>query len=154
MAKRVTYKQQDKFDIANNNKAERDSTHTGEAKLIREIEGLVQGPHHRKRSKYRDPKYIDEYEAQLQGPPQNRYGGRRNLRLRDFRGNTYGAAGPCRSYSAEERAKFEAELRAAGTIQSQPELARRRQGACVDVLARSQPAQSQQLARRKRRHYW
>ena len=114
MTKRITSKQNNKFHVANDNDAP--SSGTDEAKLIREIEELVQGPRRRERSKYHDPKYIDAYELRLRGPAQNRYGGHRTRKLRGFKGNTYGAAGPCRRCSPEERAKIEAKLRAEGTI--------------------------------------
>lgn len=39
----------------------------------------------------------------LRGPSQNRYGGQRTQRMRGFRNNTYGAAGPCRVFSREEQ---------------------------------------------------
>ena len=71
----------------------------------------------RKKAGYSEPKTMREYQPHLQGPSQNRFGGHQSQRMRGFRGNTYGAAGPCRRLTAEEQAKVEADLRARGTIE-------------------------------------
>ena len=64
-----------------------------------------------KKAKYSEPKRISEYERHLQGPPQNKHGGRRTQKLRGFNGNSSGAAGPCRTLSAEGKARVQADLR-------------------------------------------
>src|SRR4051794_28244988 len=64
-----------------------------------------------KKTGYSEPKRISEYERHLQGPSQNKHGGRRTQRLRGFSGYSRGAASPCRTLSAEEKAKVQADLR-------------------------------------------
>jgi hypothetical protein len=53
---------------------------------------------------------LHDYEPALRGEPQNRWGGHRNTRLNGY-GDSYGAAGPCRSLTGEEleaaKAKYE-----------------------------------------------
>src|SRR3954452_10447186 len=65
----------------------------------------------RKKARFSEPKTIDEYEEHLRGPRQNRFGGRRTTKILGLKGNTYGAASPCRTLSAEERAKVQEDLR-------------------------------------------
>jgi hypothetical protein len=48
-----------------------------------------------------------DYPRELRGPPNNRYGGHRALRIRGFRGNTYGPAGPVRRFTREEIREYE-----------------------------------------------
>jgi hypothetical protein len=61
-------------------------------------------------------KSLGDYPPELRGPPQNRYGGHNTVHMRVFKDNTFGAAGPCRTYSAKERAHVEQELRAKGLL--------------------------------------
>jgi hypothetical protein len=75
----------------------------------------------RKKARYNEPKTIGEYAPHLQGPSQNRFGGHKTQRICGLKGNTYGAAGPCRRYTAEERAELEADLRARGSIEPEEE---------------------------------
>ena len=70
----------------------------------------------RRKAPYKDPKTIGEYEPHLQGPTQNKYGGHKSQQVRGLRGNTYGAASPCRTLTPEEKAKVEADLRAKGML--------------------------------------
>jgi hypothetical protein len=65
---------------------------------------------------YKEPKRLYEYEAYLQRPPQNKFGGHRTSRIKGLRGNTFGAASPCYVYTKEEREAFEAGLRARGML--------------------------------------
>ena len=69
-----------------------------------------------KKAGYSEPKTISEYEPHLRGPTQNKYGGHKSQQVRGLRGNTYGAAGPCRTLTPEEKAKVEADLRAKGML--------------------------------------
>ena len=50
---------------------------------------------------------MGQYSRELQGPAQNRFGGLQTQRIRGFRGNTYGAAGSVKIYTAEEIRQFE-----------------------------------------------
>jgi hypothetical protein len=52
---------------------------------------------------------MDQYPRDLQGPAQNRFGGLQTQRIRGFRGNTYGAAGPVKIYTAEQIRRYEIE---------------------------------------------
>ena len=72
--------------------------------------------HSQKASDYKEPKRLYEYEAYLQGPPQNKFGGHRTSRIKGLRGNTFGPASPCYTYTEEEKAAFEAGLRAEGML--------------------------------------
>ena len=65
---------------------------------------------------YKEPKRLDEYEAHLQGPPQNKFGGHRSSRIRGLRGNTFGPASPCYSYTKEQREALEQILREKGEL--------------------------------------
>lgn len=60
-----------------------------------------------KKTKGRDR--MDRHPPELRGPAHNRYGGYQMQRERGLRGNTYGAAGPVKKYSAEEIRQFEVE---------------------------------------------
>ena len=82
------------------------------AKLYDEI--LRETP--RKKAGRREPKTIRGYEPHLRGPSQNKYGGHQSQRMRGLRGNTYGAASPCRTLPEEEKAKVEADLRERGML--------------------------------------
>lgn len=59
---------------------------------------------------------LQDYPKELRGPPNNRFGGYRNVAIKGFKGNTYGAASPCRTLSEEERLKVEEELREKGLL--------------------------------------
>src|SRR4051795_13636673 len=52
----------------------------------------------RRKAKPSEPKTIREYDPGLQGPSQNKYGSRRTQKIKDFKGNTYGPAGPCKTF--------------------------------------------------------
>ena len=82
------------------------------AKLYDEILQETPG----KKAGYSEPKTISEYAPHLRGPTQNKYGGHKSQQVRGFRGNTYGAASPCRRFTEEEKAKVEADLRAKGML--------------------------------------
>src|SRR4029078_3556598 len=60
-----------------------------------------------KASDYKEPKRLDEYEAHLQGPPQNKFGGHSSSRIRGLRGNTFGPASPCYVYTQDAREALE-----------------------------------------------
>ena len=49
---------------------------------------------------------VNELPRHLRGLSQNTYGGHNSTPLTGFRGATYGAAGECRTYSAEQRAEW------------------------------------------------
>src|SRR6478672_1823559 len=68
---------------------------------------------------YKEPKRIYEYEAHLQGPPQNKFGGHRTSRIKGLRGNTFGPAGPCYTYTKQEREALERILREKGELEPQ-----------------------------------
>jgi hypothetical protein len=61
-------------------------------------------------------KRLNDLPKHLQGPPQNRYGGYRNQRLRALKGSTFGPANKGRSYSPEEIKAYEEERRRKGTF--------------------------------------
>ena len=63
-----------------------------------------------------EPMKLIDYDPELRGPPQNRFGGYRTQRVRALRGGTYGPAGPCYVYSEEERIAFEVDLRRRGML--------------------------------------
>jgi hypothetical protein len=65
---------------------------------------------------YKEPRRLCEYDPHLQGPAQNKFGGRRTQKIKGLRGNTYGAASPCRTLPKEERDAVEADLRARGML--------------------------------------
>lgn len=60
---------------------------------------------------------IGNYPRYLRGLVTNRHGGNQLQHERGFKGNTYGAAGPVRVYTEEERRKYENELRKRGDLQ-------------------------------------
>ena len=62
------------------------------------------------------PKILHDYDQELRGPAQNRYGGRQVQRVRAFPGGTYGPAGSCRIYSDEEKAEVAKELARKGLL--------------------------------------
>ena len=72
-----------------------------------------------KASDYKEPKRLYEYEAYLQGPPQNKFGGHRTSRIKGLRGNTFGPASPCYSYTKEQREALERILREKGKLEPQ-----------------------------------
>ena|SRR6516162_405704 len=61
-------------------------------------------------------KCLTDYPPELRGPPQNKYGGHNCARMRVFKDSTFGPASPCRSFSSDERAQVERDLRAKGYI--------------------------------------
>ena len=61
--------------------------------------------------RYREPTKLREYDPALRGPPQNRFNGHRTSHIKGLKGNTFGAAGKCRTYTPEKRAQLEEELR-------------------------------------------
>ena len=73
--------------------------------------------HSQNASDYKEPKRLYEYEAYLQGPPQNKFGGHRTSRIKGLRGNTFGPAGPCYTYTKEEREALERDLRENGGLE-------------------------------------
>ena len=46
---------------------------------------------------------LNDYPPELRGPPQNRFGGHRTEAIRGFRGNTYGAASECVTFTNEQK---------------------------------------------------
>jgi hypothetical protein len=46
---------------------------------------------------------LNDYPPELRGPPQNRFGGHRTEAICGFRGNTYGAASECVTYTEEQK---------------------------------------------------
>ena len=64
----------------------------------------------------KEPKRLYEYEAYLQGPPQNKFGGHRTSRIKGLRGNTFGPASPCYTFTKEEREDLERDLREKGGL--------------------------------------
>jgi len=64
----------------------------------------------------KEPTKLTEYDPELRGPPQNRFGGHRTQQIRGLRGGTYGPAGPCYTYSASERVALAEELRRRGML--------------------------------------
>jgi hypothetical protein len=59
---------------------------------------------------------LKDYPHELRGPPQNRFGGHKTIRIKAFPGSTFGPASPCRKYSRAECVQVERELRAKGCI--------------------------------------
>ena len=113
---KVKTKKSRKKIVARNNNRRQNKNSREEAKFIREYDELLPGSP-RKKARYNEPKTIGEYAPHLQGPSQNRFGGHQTQQICGLKGNTYGAAGPCRRLTAEEQAKVEADLRAKGTIE-------------------------------------
>lgn len=54
--------------------------------------------------------------ADLRGPPNNKYGGHRNWRMRGIKGSKFGAASPVRKPAKAEWAEIENNLRAQSLI--------------------------------------
>jgi hypothetical protein len=104
-----------KTTVTQNNKRRQRKNSREEAKFVREYEELLPGSPRRK-APYKEPTTIREYPAHLQGPSQNKHGGHQSQRMRGLRGNTYGAAGPCHTFTAEEKAKVKADLRTKGIL--------------------------------------
>ncbi|MGY4300444.1 hypothetical protein ACVWXN_008539 [Bradyrhizobium sp. i1.4.4] len=72
-------------------------------------------------SKLSNPTNIEErlignYPSHLRGMATNRYGGNILQHERGLRGGTYGAAGPARVYTEEQRKKYESDLRQRGDL--------------------------------------
>jgi hypothetical protein len=114
-ARKVKAKNSPKKIVTRNNNRRQNKNSREEAKFIREYDERLPGSP-RKKAPYNEPKSIGEYAPHLQGPSQNRFGGHKTQRICGLRGNTYGAAGPCRTLTAEEQAEVEADLKAKGTI--------------------------------------
>ena len=64
-----------------------------------------------------EERLIGTYPSHLRGMATNRYGGNNLQHERGLRGGTYGAAGPARTYSEEQRKKYESDLRLRGELQ-------------------------------------
>jgi hypothetical protein len=64
-----------------------------------------------------EDRLIGNYPSHLRGMATNRYGGNNLQHERGLRGGTYGAAGPVRVYSEEERKQYESDLRERGELQ-------------------------------------
>jgi hypothetical protein len=67
---------------------------------------LLKTPSDRRR---KGPSLLD-YAPELRGPSNNRYCGHQALRLRGFRGGTYGPAGLVKKYTPEEIQDYEREF--------------------------------------------
>lgn len=63
-----------------------------------------------------EERLIGNYPSHLRGMATNRYGGNILQHERGLRGGTYGAAGPARVYTEEQRKQYEAELRQRGDL--------------------------------------
>lgn len=63
-----------------------------------------------------DERLIGNYPSHLRGMATNRYGGNSLQHERGLRGGTYGAAGPARVYSEEQRKQYENDLRQRGEL--------------------------------------
>lgn len=63
-----------------------------------------------------EERLIGNYPFHLRGMATNRYGGNSLQRERGLRGGTYGAAGPARVYSEEQRKQYENDLRERGEL--------------------------------------
>lgn len=59
---------------------------------------------------------LQDYPPELRGPPNNKYGGHRNISIEGFPGGTYGPASPVRILSAEECEEVEADLKRRGLL--------------------------------------
>jgi len=59
---------------------------------------------------------IGNYPSHLRGMATNRYGGNNLQHERGLRGGTYGAAGPARVYTEEQRRQYESDLRQRGEL--------------------------------------
>lgn len=56
--------------------------------------------------KNRDMNRLENWPTHLRGEAQNKFGGHKVQKLRGYRGNTYGAASECKSYTAEQKAAW------------------------------------------------
>lgn len=63
-----------------------------------------------------EERLIGNYPSHLRGMATNRYGGNSLQHERGLRGGTYGAAGPGRVYSEEQRKQYENDLRERGEL--------------------------------------
>lgn len=63
-----------------------------------------------------EERLIGNYPLHLRGMATNRYGGNSLQRERGLRGGTYGAAGPARVYTEEQRKQYEIDLRQRGEL--------------------------------------
>lgn len=63
-----------------------------------------------------EERLIGNYPSHLRGMATNRYGGNSLQHERGLRGGTYGAAGPARVYSEEQRKQYENDLRQRGEL--------------------------------------
>lgn len=63
-----------------------------------------------------EERLIGNYPSHLRGIATNRYGGNFLQHERGLRGGTYGAAGPVRVYTEEQRKQYEVELRERGEL--------------------------------------
>lgn len=63
-----------------------------------------------------EERLIGNYPSHLRGMATNRYGGNSLQHERGLRGGTYGAAGPARVYTEEQRKQYEIDLRQRGEL--------------------------------------
>jgi len=63
-----------------------------------------------------EDRLIGNYPSRLRGIATNRYGGNNLQHERGLRGGTYGAAGPARVYTEEQRKQYEKDLRQRGEL--------------------------------------
>ena len=63
-----------------------------------------------------EERLISNYPSYLRGMATNRYGGNKLQHECGLRGGTYGAAGPGRVYTEDQRKQYEAELRQRGEL--------------------------------------
>jgi len=63
-----------------------------------------------------EERLIGNYPSHLRGMATNRYGGNNLQHERGLRGGTYGAAGPARVYTEEQRKQYESDLRQRGEL--------------------------------------
>jgi hypothetical protein len=67
-------------------------------------------------SKNTEERLIGNYPSHLRGMATNRFGGNILQHERGLRGGTYGAAGPARVYTEEQRKQCESDLRERGEL--------------------------------------
>src|ERR1700730_16722951 len=65
---------------------------------------------------FEEPKKLCDYDVELRGPAQNRFGGWQVQTVRPLPGGTYGPASPCRICTAEEKAEVAKELARQGLL--------------------------------------
>ncbi|MGY3147717.1 hypothetical protein ACVWYQ_004716 [Bradyrhizobium sp. USDA 3397] len=63
-----------------------------------------------------EERLVGDYPSYLRGMATNRFGGNNLQHERGLRGGTYGAAGPARVYTEEQRKSYEADLRQRGEL--------------------------------------